>query len=103
MPCSDGGPSQEQLFEERMMPAILCGILTELEARLAVDEVFAAVDWDEVGCSQEYAKGWWAEHKRRDAIRHAEDARRAERERIAQAARARLTPAEREALGLRGS
>jgi hypothetical protein len=89
------------MFEERMMPAILCGILTELEARGAVDEVFSKVDWDEVGCSQAYALGWWAEHKRRDTKRRAEAADRAERERVAQAALGKLSPREREALGLR--
>jgi len=44
---------------------------------------------------------WWQRHKKADAKREAEERRLAEVERVAQEAIAKLTPAERRALGLK--
>jgi len=83
-----------------MMPAILCGVLRVIEQQNNLDAFLRAVDWQEVGCTEEYAKGWWAEHKRRDAERREKERRMAEREKIVQLALEKLSLAERQALGL---
>lgn len=101
MPCNDGGPDREQMFEARTLPAMLCGLLTVLERDGDLDAAFAAVDWHEVGCSEEWGRAWWGEHKRRDAERRAYEREREERKRVAEAALGKLSPQERIALGLR--
>jgi hypothetical protein len=101
MPCSDGGPSPEQIRDQRSIPAMLCGLLTVLERSDNLDAVLDAMDWTEAGVSREWFDHWWPEHKREDAERRAWEA--AERSRLAErrAALEKLSPAERAALGIR--
>ena len=101
MPCSDGGPSAEQVREERGTPAVWCAVMRVLEAEGILGRVLDSCDWDEAGVTREEAVGWWAGHKRRDAERRAWEADARRKEELAAHARQKLSPEEREALGLR--
>jgi ABC-type cobalamin/Fe3+-siderophores transport system ATPase subunit len=67
----------------------LCKVLQEHEAR------------GEMSCFDASTLAWWEEHKARDRMRVAEDLRRADAENARQAALDKLTPFERQLLGLR--
>ncbi len=101
MPCRDGGPSPEQVREERDIPKVLCALLTRLEASASLDRVLAECDWVEAGVEVEWVRAWWAKHKIEDALRRKYEAARREEQRVAAEARAKLTPEERRALGIR--
>lgn len=101
MPCSDGGPSWEQLHEERGIKASWCAILTVLERGGLLDRVLEECDWNEAGVTKQEVLGWWAGHKRRDAERRAQETASREQAAVATAARQKLSPEEQEALGLR--
>lgn len=100
MPCSDGGPSYEQTQEPRRVAAVLCGILTHIEAKMKLDVFLAGLDWEEIGITQAWAEGWWAEHKAEDVRRRAWEAEANRVAEIRAAALNRLTPDERRALGV---
>jgi hypothetical protein len=69
MPCMDGGPSREQEFEERAMPAVLCAVLTRIELEDDLPKFLAACDWTEAGVTVEWVRLWWESHKAHDARR----------------------------------
>jgi len=93
MPCTDGGPTREQLQEQRekdeeiarkvgnynVMEATLCGVLnaykslrgtTNIEDKIA-DGTFIDKDvWiNEIGVHPDWFVMWYAEHRRTDAKR----------------------------------
>lgn len=93
MPCTDGGPSASEENAElrghvNYLTDMLCRIMQILKNR------------GEVGICPSQAQVWWEQHKRIDAARlKAEEAERKEQA-TREAALAKLTPAERRALGL---
>lgn len=103
MPCSDGGPTPEQMrLEERnrrYLPAALCAVLTVLEAD-GLEKALDKLDYVEGGFTREWLEQWWAEHKEEDRLRREREATAAQREALREAAIAKLTPEEREALKL---
>lgn len=123
MPCSDGGPSLEQieaqqsLYKKRqkeiaLTRSVLCGICTALEAPgkpglKGIDglpKVLDKVDWEEVGFTRVEFAAWWNEHKLEDQQRRDREQaakRKAEtRKALQKSGLAKLTPAERKALGI---
>lgn len=101
--------------------AMLCGVLTVLENASqfgnvpitgnAIGHVFDRFDYDESGITRKELINWWKKHKLEDELRRAEEARKvqalidkaAAEKALAEAkasAIAKLTPAERKALGL---
>ena len=100
MACTDGGPSYEQIQTRRRISAALCAVLTVLEENGGLDSVFNLADWEEAGFPEEWLRGWWADHKAQDERRRKREALDRARKAKADRARAKLTPEEREALGV---
>lgn len=85
--------------------AMLCGVFTLLENGFTshgitfyLPAVLDRVNWQEAGTTRMWTEQWWEDHKERDAERRAEEARQLARRR--QEILARLTPEEREILGI---
>lgn len=98
MPCRSYSEEEERETLQRdadRLAQLLCSTLAHLE-----DFVFHQ------GCGQvlqalpQDVREWWAEHKRRDDERKAQEARDAEADRARESAKAKLTPHERALLGL---
>lgn len=89
MPCNcDGYPEPEPDLHSGILAEMLCRIMTEHEAR------------GEMKCFSSQQLAWWKEHKRIDAAaRRADEKARAELQ-TRRDALAKLTPAERKALGV---
>lgn len=112
MPCvSDYGPdpaelrrSQEAVAkrekEERLIKATLCGILTVLEVPGDQGKIFELVDWKEAGVKRSDAEAWWTKHKKEDDLRRMKEASAARKKEIKKNALSKLTPEEKEVLGL---
>ena len=101
MPCTDGGPSAEQVFEARAMPAVLCAVFTELDRTGELAALLSMCDWTEAGVTGEWVRLWWENHKAQDARRRDYERQVAARARLRAEAIGRLTPEERDALGVR--
>jgi hypothetical protein len=90
MPCSDGGPTREQVEQERQdhqtMTRLSCDRCREIEAR--------------GGVVPEWAQSWWQKHKRHDAARLEREAVARRQQEIRMKALSKLTKAEREELGV---
>lgn len=97
MPCLDGGPSEER-FSKQKIEAMLCAICMAIESGVYIDGTLKEVNWVEAGVSHEDFYDWWAAHKARDRERR--ERAKANRDNLQAQARAKLTPEEREALGI---
>jgi len=107
MPCNDGGmfrSDEDQarglITTARDFEAVLCGILS---AMITTDEVkywLNEVDWKEVGVSRKRVEKWWKEHQKEDAERRKREEALQAKLAARESALAKLTPAERHALGL---
>jgi len=90
MPCHDAGPSREETERSRRdhqtMTRLACDRCREIEAR--------------GGTVPEWAQEWWTNHKRKDAERLERDLRAQREAKIRAHAIAKLTPEEREELGV---
>ena len=90
MPCSDGGPSREQIEREhrdhQTMTRLACDRCREIESR--------------GGIVPAWAQEWWTEHKRRDNERLERETKAQSEAEIRKQAIAKLTPEEREELGV---
>ena len=90
MPCSDGGPSREQIEREQRdhqtMTRLACDRCREIEAR--------------GGTVPAWAQEWWQEHKRRDDDRQQRETQAQREAEIRKRAISKLTPEEREELGV---
>lgn len=117
MPCSDGGYSSDQLAnmrraEERkerdaqIVIASLCAICAVLESQSInlLPQVLDMVNWEEAGIKRTEFAVWWDRHKEEDRQRREaeEQAKRKANKRASAraAALAKLSPADRKALGL---
>jgi hypothetical protein len=99
--------------------AMLCGILTTLSDTTQFgagdDEWFDSfldrLDYKEIGVTRAELLAWWSHHREKDEKRRQNEREaaeqtaqklrdQAEKDRLVAAARAKLTPAERQALGL---
>lgn len=78
--------------------AMLCGILTAATCRRCMDDVRQAFDEREAGVTIERIFAWWKEHKRKDEERRQREA--ADREARKQEILTKLTPEERNILGV---
>ena len=103
MPCSDGGipypPSREELLD-RKASAMLCAIATVLAKKGALAATAAEADWTEAGVTIGEFHDWLTLHAQKDLERRAREADQQDRQEKAKAALAKLSPAERAALGL---
>ncbi len=89
MPClCDGYPEPEPDLHNGPLAEMLCKSMQEHEKR------------GEMSCFTKEQLEWWEEHKRRDKMRLQEDMRRIKRAEAKAAAISKLTPYERELLGL---
>ena len=89
MPCTcDGYPAPAPDMHNGPVAEALCKVMQEHEAR------------GEMGCFDAAALKWWEEHKARDKARVQQDLREAERRNARAEALAKLTPFERQLLGL---
>lgn len=73
MPCSDGGPSPEQVRDRRNVPAALCAIASHLEFRGDLSFLLDGINWEEAGVSRQWFDYWWTGHKATDARRRQEE------------------------------
>lgn len=120
MPCYDGGyqyeapqPRKYNGLTGEQLEAALCGVMTVLEDAgkigglgvVSVPEALSRVDWKEAGITRAAVAAWWKSHKAADkARRESEERKRADAERQAMlkaSALSKLTPAERNALGIK--
>ncbi len=89
MPCTcDGYPDPEPDTHNGPLAEMLCESLAAHEAR------------GEMSCFSRATLDWWAEHKKRDAARVAQDLAEARTAEARAAAVAKLTPFERSLLGV---
>ena len=87
------------------LEAMLCGVFTLLENGICVnssdlflDDILTQVNWKGTGTTQMWAEEWWAEHKKQDTLR--KEAEQILMEVKRRTALSKLTPEERELLGL---
>ena len=103
MPCSDGGPSQEQIEHPHKVEALLCAVFHVLNVKngpVPLHDVLNAVNWTKAGVTREWAQNWWQDHQERDRRREKEEAKQAEQVKLRHNARSKLTTQELAALGL---
>jgi hypothetical protein len=121
MPCYDGGPScttsyesdyrRERKAKERT-EAMLCAVLSVLEYETTLTAVLDDVDYTEAGFKRAHLEAWWKEHKVLDAKRRVREAKerdaakkaaetKAKAKKAREAALAKLSEADRKALGLK--
>lgn len=90
MPCTcDGYPAPAPDLHSGPVAEALCKVMQEHEAR------------GEMGCFDAATLKWWEDHKERDRRRIKQDLAEAGRRGAVAAALAKLSPFERELLGLR--
>jgi len=90
MPClCTGYPEPEPDLHNGALAEMLCATMQDHEKR------------GEMGCFTAEQLSWWEEHKRRDKKRVQEDMRRAKTAAAKKEALSKLTPYERELLGLK--
>lgn len=98
MPCI-GQTSDNQVTDLnntiRLREAMLCGLMTALEANEALETYVNSIDYREGGFTRRQLMSWWSRHKEADRARR----KRESRESKIQTARAKLTAAERKLLG----
>jgi len=85
MPCYDsrdhdtGNSSyyQRQLSEQQdktaRLEALLCGIMTVMDATGRTTDLILAMDWEEVGLQEAELIHWWETHKSKDRRRKEKD------------------------------
>lgn len=100
MPCTGGGPSHEQVLDERRVTAALCAILRAFAGNGSLESVLDAIDYENAGITRAWIVAWWEDHQRADRNRIAREQEAIERNELARSARAKLSSAERQALGL---
>jgi hypothetical protein len=106
MPCYDADPRDPTISQSRLdilqgTEATLCAISAVLERSDQLKAVLDQVDWKEAGVKRYQFESWWATHKAEDELRRTAEQAAAERKRKISAARAKLTPEERQLLGLK--
>lgn len=96
MPCTDGGPSHQQIQDEINIKAAFCGAMMVLDRMGLVDEI----DFAESGITKKWLEAWWDNHKREDKERNERELREKKREQDKKQALSKLSPDELIALGL---
>lgn len=103
-PCHDGRSipteSRASKQERARLEACLCALSTVLEERNTLNDVLDGVDWEECGVSMNWFISWWESHKARDLLRKERERAERERKQLAKKALEKLSPEERNALGL---
>lgn len=100
MPCQ-GGCQSEAETNYGSVKRYLCALLTAAEKTGNLNQLLKAVCWEEAGVTKAELWAWWEAHKREDAARRVQESADRKRERVAQDAYNKLTPAQRDALGVR--
>lgn len=102
MPCSDGGYATRPGPTEPDYEAMLCGVLTFLEAQPVpvIDDVLENLDYDEIGVSKHKFKSWWNRHKQLDKERREREAEQLRMDKIRRETLAGMTDEQKRALGL---
>lgn len=103
MPCfyeESEYEKQERKKQQGRIKASLCGVLTAAESLGMYWEILDRFDYEEAGVTREWLENWWGQHKIADARRRREEQAQLERVRKAEEALSKLTPEEREVLGL---
>lgn len=108
MPCrtdymdDDARISRERLDEFKQIEAALCGITRVLDRDTdALAVILDRVDWKEAGVKRHQFEQWWASHKAADELRRIREEEAREQARRIKAAKAKLSPEERELLGIK--
>src|SRR4051794_33496144 len=98
MPCSDGGPSQQQLDQHKIdgLTQMLCLMC---RYHLPEGKVFPLKSQEDMAILVQLIE-WWKEHQELDSKRKASEERDKAKRKLRQQALNRLTKAEREVLGL---
>jgi hypothetical protein len=84
----------------RTQLGVLETVLCTAVRAVGIDELIAKGDWSEAGIKADSVRDWWDQHEKADAARRKEEARVAELNRRRAEALAKLSPDEREALGI---
>lgn len=101
MPCL--GPTDDEMRSQALagLPlAALCAPLTVIESGGRLSEMLASLDYQEGGFTGAELEEWWSRHKEEDATRRRKEAEERRREELRQSALQKLTPAEKQALGI---
>ena len=104
MPCTDGGvpypPTREEKLDAKVPIPALCAFLRVLSPILYL-QALDLIDWTEAGIRREEFVEWWKMHQERDRLRQRQARSDKVQENIRKQALAKLSPAERDALGLK--
>lgn len=115
MPCYDGTDRAHELAASliahraqlQKVEAAFCAVLTRLEQDNLFGTVVSMIDWKEAGVSRKFFETWWKQHKAYDVRRRemeaeiiARNAEKEARKKQKEAVLAKLTPEERNILGL---
>ncbi len=103
MACTDGGapypPSRKEVLDHRT-PAMLCAILCAIPSD-DLSKIIDCVDKEGSGVNPGEILEWWSMHRAEDAKRRLAEQESEERDKLRRAALEKLTPAEREAFGMK--
>ena len=101
MPCTDGGipypPTREEILNKQVPMAVLCAVVTNFGVAHIAEIVRATAK--QSGVSETDFRAWWMMHSARDQQRKAHEAYDRKQRTLKAQALAKLTPAERKALG----
>jgi len=105
MPCRDEYADREMELKEAkkaaMIEASLCGILRVLDVPYDKEKILELVDWKEAGVTRKEFETWWMGHRRKDQLRKMAEEEAKRKEDVKAKALAKLTPEERELLGVK--
>lgn len=104
MPCvteTDAERSRALASEMQLLTGSLCAVLSWLERRSLLQTTLDEIDWAEAGVERVHLRKWWSQHRRRDQQRRREEMEERSRQRTRRRALEKLSPEEREALGIR--
>lgn len=99
MPCTDGGPSHEQVMSERAVPACMCAVIRKHGIKIVIESLDESAH-DEPAELARWITNWWSMHQHEDDRRAVRERRSKADEALREQARSKLTPEERKALGL---
>ena len=102
MPCSDGGPTHEQLQKARREAEVAKAGLCMMLSIYGIPTISHADAYKESGISRVELMRWWGQHQKEDERRRKREAEQKKKRELQKLALNKLSPEEKKALGLQG-
>lgn len=96
MPCRDDGVPSNAAAQ---LEAMLCGVVHVLDKQNCLNQILDHVDWVEAGITRYEFDRWWRMHQQQDEERRNRELWEQQKIELRNKTLARLSPAERQALG----